>query len=209
MPGVHRGKSAETSARIREAAKNVFAEVGFAGARVDEIARRAGVNKAALYYHIGDKKALYAEVIHDVVGTASVNLAKGITQSPSPQDKMRTYIGTLAAAFDEHPQMPRIMMREIASGGHNLPAIFFKDFLSIISTLTGIIEEGRSKGVFVDTVPLLVHFMAIGAIILYKSIAPVMMGVPEIPGVLKDMGCEVSGPVAKEVERLILKAISI
>jgi TetR/AcrR family transcriptional regulator len=202
-------KREDTLRRILAAAKDVFAEKGFEGARVDEIARRAGVNKATLYYHIGDKEALYGEVIHDVVGTASVNLANGIMLSLSPQEKIRTYIKTLTATFDENPQMPRIMMREIASGGHNLPDVFVTDLLSIITTLTGIIEEGKAKGVFSDTLPLLVHFMTMGAIIIYKSIAPVLLGRTETPEVLKAMGCEVTGTVAAEVERLILKAISI
>ncbi|HSN67988.1 MAG TPA: helix-turn-helix domain-containing protein, partial [Thermoanaerobaculia bacterium] len=39
--------------QILTAAAAVFAEVGYAGARVDEIAERAGVNKAMLYYHVG------------------------------------------------------------------------------------------------------------------------------------------------------------
>ena len=57
MPQELSARKGETVTRILAAAKEVFAEVGFAGARVDEIARRADVNKASLYYHIGDKKA--------------------------------------------------------------------------------------------------------------------------------------------------------
>jgi len=50
MGGERPDKGTETTARILEAARDEFAEKGFAGARVDTIARRAGVNKATLYY---------------------------------------------------------------------------------------------------------------------------------------------------------------
>ena len=53
------------------------------------------------------------------------------------------------------------------------------------------------------------HFMTMGAIVIYKSIAPVLMKPSEIPGELKAMGSEVTGTVAAEIERLILKAIGI
>ena len=48
--------------RILDAATEVFAEKGFGETRVDEIAARAGVNKAMLYYHVGGEEALYAAV---------------------------------------------------------------------------------------------------------------------------------------------------
>lgn len=201
-------KGTDTISRILTAARDEFAEKGFAGARVDEIARRAGVNKATLYYHIGDKKALYAEVIHDVVGTAVMRLSEGIAGAGSPEDKIRTYIRILARTFDENPQMPRIMMREIASGGQNLPSVFFEDLMSIIRTLGVIIEEGKHLGVFSEAMPLLVHFMAIGATVVYKSVIPMVLAKQAVPTELKDIGDNLSGAVAGEIERLILKALA-
>jgi TetR/AcrR family transcriptional regulator len=200
-------KGKDTVARILGAAKDVFAEKGFGGARVDEIAERAGVNKAALYYHIGDKKALYAEVIHDVIGTAARRLSVGIEAAKTPEDKVRTYIRTLVAAFDENPQMPRLMMRELASGGQSLPDVFFQDLFSIFRTLSGVIEEGRAQGVFIETLPLIVHFMTIGATVIYKTIAPVLLSARQVPDELKSHGKDLSGPVCREVEKLILKAL--
>lgn len=200
-------KGKDTVARILSAAKDVFAEKGFAGARVDEIAERAGVNKAALYYHIGDKKALYASVIHDVIGTAARRLSGGIEAAKTPEDKVRTYVRTLAASFDENPQMPRIMMRELASGGQSLPDVFFQDLFSIFRTLSAIIEEGRKEGVFIETLPLMVHFMTIGAAVIYKTIAPVLLSARQAPDELKSFGKDVSGQVIQEVEKLILRAI--
>ena len=49
--------------RILAAAADEFAERGFAGARVDRIARRARVNKAMLYYHFRSKQELYRTLL--------------------------------------------------------------------------------------------------------------------------------------------------
>jgi TetR/AcrR family transcriptional regulator len=201
-------RKSETVERILDAAKDVFSEVGFAGARVDEIARRAGVNKAALYYHIGDKKALYAEVIHDIIGTAAERLMRMIKEAKTPEEKIKTYIRTLAATVDKNPQMPRIMMREIASGGTNLPEIFFHDLFSILGTLSGIIDKGKEDGEFIETIPMIVHFMIMGAIIIYKTIVPVILSGPAIPKILKGINKNVSGSIAQEIETLILRAIT-
>lgn len=208
MGGERPDKGTETTARILEAARDEFAEKGFAGARVDTIARRAGVNKATLYYHIGDKKALYAEVIHDVIGKAMLRLAEGTAQKGSPEDKIRTYIKILARTFDDNPQMPRIMMREIASGGPNLPEVFFKDLMTIITTLGAIIDEGRARGVFGEAMPLLVHFMAIGATVIYKTLAPKILAAQGLAGDMGGVPADVSGKIAHEIGRLVLKALA-
>lgn len=50
---------ARTQARILSAATREFAAKGFAGARVDAIARRARINKRMLYHYFGDKKGLF------------------------------------------------------------------------------------------------------------------------------------------------------
>src|SRR5438094_5863902 len=52
-----------TQERILQAAFKEFAAKGFAGARVDGIARRASINKRMLYHYFGDKEALFVEVL--------------------------------------------------------------------------------------------------------------------------------------------------
>jgi len=54
---------ARTRRRILEAAFKEFAGKGFAGARVDRIARRAAINKRMLYHYFGDKEGLWREVL--------------------------------------------------------------------------------------------------------------------------------------------------
>ena len=190
----------ETTDKILSAARDVFCAVGFAGARVDEIARQAGVNKAALYYHFGDKQALYAAVLHSVVGEVALRNTSNLASDLKPEDKLRTYIRILIKAFDESPQLPRIMMRELAGGGQNLPQIFIQDFLKVIGTIASIIDEGVRAGCFVPVTPLLLHSMTIGALAVHKVAAPVFFAHAEQSGPL-------SPDAAREIEDVIMRAI--
>lgn len=62
--GVH-GDVERTRRLILDAARLEFSTHGFAGSRIEEIARSAGVNKQALYYHFGNKEGLYLAALED------------------------------------------------------------------------------------------------------------------------------------------------
>jgi len=59
--------SENTKRAILETAEKTFAEKGFDGARVDEIARKAGVNKALIYYYFNSKEELLQETIKQII----------------------------------------------------------------------------------------------------------------------------------------------
>ncbi|HYA15262.1 MAG TPA: TetR/AcrR family transcriptional regulator [Syntrophales bacterium] len=196
-----------TVTRILEAAASVFSEVGFSGARVDEIAERAGVNKAMIYYHIGNKDALYAEVIQNVIGNTAEIIARKIKDIQDPEEKLRIYIRSFARNLDENPQVAPIMMREVASGGMHLPEVVARDIFRIVNMLREIISEGVDKGIFVETIPFLIHIMIIGAMIIFKTSAPIRARYDWIPKPIRSMHDKVSGNIAGEIEKLILKAV--
>ena len=61
-----RPRSADaTKSRIMQAAKSEFARLGFAGARVDEIAERAQANKRMIYHYFGSKELLFQLVLEE------------------------------------------------------------------------------------------------------------------------------------------------
>ena len=55
-----------TRDKILEAGADEFADVGFEGVRMDKIAKKTGVDKAAIYYNAGNKDALYALVLNEL-----------------------------------------------------------------------------------------------------------------------------------------------
>jgi AcrR family transcriptional regulator len=72
----------QTRARILDAALAEFAAKGFAGARVDGIARGARINKRMLYHYFGDKEGLFREVLRRKIAERAAWLAT------TPEDPM-------------------------------------------------------------------------------------------------------------------------
>ncbi|MEE9913234.1 MAG: TetR/AcrR family transcriptional regulator [Deltaproteobacteria bacterium] len=200
-------KPGKTALKILNAARTVFAENGYNGTHMDAIAVRAGVNKATLYYQIGDKDTLYAHVIHQVLGNIAQGIAEAVDRADHPEDKLKVYVNCLVAAVDKNPELPPIMMREMAGGGTHLPRVVVQDIASVLTILLGILEEGRKKGIFAQVVPFLIHMMIMGTILFYKEGAPIKDQQAWLPSQLKARDRKLKGSLGDEVGKLVLKAI--
>ena len=91
-----RRRKAERPTEIVDAALEVFAEKGFAGAKLDEIAARAGVSKGALYLYFATKEDLFRAVVGQAVAP-NLTLLKAVAAShPGPfRDLVRGVAGQL------------------------------------------------------------------------------------------------------------------
>ncbi len=197
----------KTADRIFTAARAMFAENGYSGTSMDAIAGRAGVNKATLYYQIGDKDTLYAHVIHQVIGNVASGFAEAVAAVDAPEEKLKVYINGLVAAVDNNPDLPPIMMRELAGGGTHLPRVVIEDMVAVISILFGILEQGKKKGVFVAVAPFLIHTMIMGTILLYTKATPIIDKQDWLPSAIKARDKKIKGSLAEDVAKLVLKAI--
>ncbi len=202
-------KPGKTAEKILTAARKVFAENGYSGAHVDEIAERAGVNKATLYYQIGHKDTLYANVIHQVLGNTAQNIAGAVAKVDHPEEKLKVYINCIAANVDKNPELPSIMMREVAADGAHLPRVVVEDIVSVLTILVGILDEGRKKGIFVEVVPFLIHMMIVGTILFYKKAIPIKDRQLWLPAEIKARDKKLKGSLGDEVAKLVLKAIKL
>src|SRR5438045_9781997 len=96
--------------RILAAAADEFAARGFAGARVDRIARRARVNKAMLYYHFHSKQALYHQLLRDIFAAAAARL-EAIARGPgSAPERIERAIAALAGFTGVRGPFPALLL---------------------------------------------------------------------------------------------------
>lgn len=93
-------RTENTRALLLRAARHEFAAHGIAGARVDRIAERAGVNKQRIYAHFGDKEQLFRHVVGDALDELS--LAVTLTDDADPGE----YV---ARVFDYHRTRPDLL----------------------------------------------------------------------------------------------------
>ena len=149
--------------RILDAAGQLFAEHGFGGAKVDEIARRAGVNKAMLYYHVGDKAALFAAVVTAHVGRVRALVDEAMAESDEPRRRLGAIPRAIARAVREHPYLPQLMLREITAGGPNLPETAIRQIGEVMLTTKRVLDDGVARGEFRPENPFAVHLMLVGA----------------------------------------------
>jgi AcrR family transcriptional regulator len=198
-----------TVQRILNAAAQVFAETGYEGARVDRIANRAGVNKAMIYYHIGDKKALYTRVLQKSFGDVASRMADALAHAATPQDKVRAYVRSLGQTLEQHPHLPPIMMRELASGGRYLPEVVMTDLVSIIGSISEAVEKGRQHGEFKSIDPFVMHLMVIGGLSYFKTSDPLRRRYATLISAKAGRLVQEDGiDLLQEIEKIVLGALT-
>jgi len=199
-------KSSIARERILDASSAVFAEEGFAGARVDAIAQRAGVNKAMLYYHVGDKRALYGEVLKRNFGRIEEALKENLRDEGSASDRLRTVITIVESAIAANPDHARIILREFASGSSNLPAEILHRMLGLLTVVKDILAEGSRTGEFRPTDPVMTHLTLIGAILMLNVASPLRERVADLGPSIEFPGSDTD--VARFLGDLLLGGIA-
>lgn len=166
-------ESREDVRAILEAAATVFAEKGIGGARVDEIARAAGVNKATLYYKVGDKDALYDAVLTMGLKRTADEVNALVARGTTPEEKVERFIRAFANSIGQMRFAAPLMMREVASGGNHLPDEALAHMGRIVELLRSALQEGVQAGVFRPVNPFLTHMLIVGSLMFYSANEPI------------------------------------
>ena len=159
--------SLDTQTALFQAAALEFSERGFDAAGVERIAARAGVNKAMLYYHYRNKRALYVAVLRDVFRAVGAR-ARAIADGPgTAQEKIDRWIATIVEEAAARPWFPPMMLRELASGAPRFDPDTFALMNAVYLAVRDIIVQGQQEKQFRDVDPLLAHMTIMPPILIF------------------------------------------
>lgn len=164
-----------------------FSRKGYAGARIDEIALDAQVNKATLYYRIGDKQVLYHTILNKALEILLAAVMVQVGNQTKADEKLKAHILAIAQSMETHPHFAALVMREIASGSENMPEGALARMNAVREILMNILKQGRDDGIFLSIDPLLIHMQIMGTLLFYS------VGQP-IPTKLNDVASNEAGP---------------
>ena len=95
---------------ILHLAIDVFGEAGYAGARIDEVARRVGIRRPSILYHFPDKQSLYSAAVSEVV-TDIVN--RVLATEKLPGDRLEAISDAWVDFVIDRPNAARVLLRQM------------------------------------------------------------------------------------------------
>jgi AcrR family transcriptional regulator len=166
-PG-RRRRPDERPAQILEAALDVFGEKGLAAARLDDIARRAGLAKGTIYLYFPNKDELFRAVIRSTV-VAELDRAESVLAAGPPDTQLDTFMRgywdfirtptfervhrLVMSEMPKFPDLGRFYATEVMARGHKLVA--------------NIVSAGVAGGIFRDVDPSGAARMIVGSFVMH------------------------------------------
>lgn len=107
----------ETETKIIQAATEVFLKEGKDGARMQEIAQKANINKALLHYYFRSKDKLYETVFRERVFRFLDELFSSVPETDDIETVLKEFTANYIDLISAHPELVRFILWEIRQGG--------------------------------------------------------------------------------------------
>ena len=142
---VRRRVGRENLARILKAAEQVFAETGFGGATMAEIAEQAGLPKANLHYYFGTKEELYRAVLDDILAVWLTPIA-AVHPDADPAQALTAYVHAKMKASRERPHASRVFANEVLHGAAQIERYLSHDLRRIVAEKAAVLDGWIAAG---------------------------------------------------------------
>jgi TetR/AcrR family transcriptional regulator len=166
--------AASTREEILAAAEALFAEKGYAAARLEDVAERVGIRRASIVYYFRDKQQLYDAVLTSVFGGLLERLGEARAAAGSIAERIEATVTAWVDYVGERPTVARLLLREIsdATVGHQ-PAVV-AHARPILAAMAEVIRAGQKQGLLQPLDPI--HFASTiaGATVFFVAATPLL-----------------------------------
>ncbi len=138
-----------TEKTILEAAKKVFLDKGFDGARMQEIADEAGINKALLHYYFRSKDKLFDAIFEEAFKQFLPNISEIMVSDRSIEEKVRAFVGHYIDMLQNNPYLPVFVIRELQRKPDTILEILKKSKINPIQVAV-ILKQQTEGGQIID-----------------------------------------------------------
>ena len=181
-----------TEIAILEAAKKVFTARGYSGARMQEIADEAKINKAMLHYYFRNKEKLFTVILEETMAMVIDKFGKALESEGTVIEKFEKIIEAYISNIQENPHMPIFILHELSQNRlqfleavkskiHHLP-----NFLEFFQQ----IQDEQERGLIKPFPPMHLLLNVMSMCVFPFIVKPVFCNIIEIPEEQFDMMME-------------------
>lgn len=164
-----------TREAILEAARHLFAERGYVGASLADIAGEVGIAKASLLHHFANKEELYREVFDQILGAWIVRANTAVSDTPGGWPQVDHVIANAFDFFAENPDAVKLVRREALEGGH-VGVDLGAALRPLMERATAFFQREMDAGNFRQMDPDQLVITGLGAALSYFSDVPLLSG---------------------------------
>jgi AcrR family transcriptional regulator len=161
---------AATRRNILEVATRHFAEKGYSGARIDEIAAETATSKRMIYYYFKDKEELFVAVLEHAYSRIRRLESDLNVEDLEPEAALAEIVGSTFDYDNANPDFARLVMIENIHRGRRMAQskVISELNVSVIAVLERICERGRKLGIFRPDIDVIDLHMTISALCIFN-----------------------------------------
>lgn len=154
-------KEKQTEDKIAEAAREVFVEKGMSGARMQEIADKAGINKSLLHYYFRSKEKLFNFVFAKLTNRIGKMISSTMNERVSVEEKVKQFTETYIDILLKNPFLPNFILNEITRNPDSIVKQFTESKVEPIKYLEPLNKQLKTEGYSIQANDFIINLLSL------------------------------------------------